>query len=93
MDRPNAVVAKVWNWNKNWRIRWYEDEKFMGDMEQFYSYDPDYLAHLNGRRAVADYEPARTNHYFSATPSITAKKIKIEVTDCFGEVYTEEIYL
>lgn len=93
MERPNAVVAKVWNWDKNWRIRWYEDEKFMGDMEQFYSYDPDYLAHLNGRRAVADYEPARTNHYFSATPSITAKKIKIEVTDCFGEAYTEEIYL
>lgn len=93
MERPDAVVVKVWNWDSSWRVRWYQDGKLMGDMEQFYSYDPDYLAHLNGRRAVADYEPARTNHYFSAIPSSTAKKIKIEVVDCFGNIYTEEVIL
>ena len=91
MERPNAVVVKVWNWDDAWRVRWYEDGKFMGDMSRFYSFDPDYLAHLNGRRAVADYTPARTDHYFSAVPSAGAKEIKIEVTDRFGQVYTETV--
>ena len=93
MDRPEAIVAKVWNWDEAWRIRWYQDGKFMGDMSQFYSYDPDYLAHLDGRRAVADYTPARTNHYFSAIPSEGAKEVRIEVTDRFGNMYTETIRL
>lgn len=91
MERPNAVVVKIWNWDDAWRVRWYEDGKFMGDMSRFYSFDPDYLAHLNGRRAVADYTPARTDHYFSAVPSADAKEIKIEVTDRFGQVYTETV--
>lgn len=93
MDRPDAVVVKVWNWDEAWRVRWYEDGQFQGDMEQFYSYDPDYLAHLNGRRAVADYTPVRADHYFSALPSDGAKVIRIEVEDRFGHVYTGEFRL
>ena len=93
MERPDAVVAKVWNWDEAWRVRWYEDGKFMGDMSRFYSYDPDYLRFVNGRRAVEDYEPVRTDHYFSAVPSAGAKEIKIEVTDRFGNIYTETVKL
>lgn len=93
MDRPDAVVAKVWNWNSNWRVRWYEDGVLKGDMSQFYSFDPDYLEHLDGRRAVADYTSARTNHYFSALPSEAAKEIKVEAVDEFGNVYSETIAL
>lgn len=92
MDRPDALVVKVWNWDKDWRIRWYENGCLKGDMEQFYSYDPDYLAHLNGRRAVADYEPVRTNHFFSANPSEKASEILIEVTDSFGNVYVKTVF-
>lgn len=91
MERPESIVAKVWNWDDAWRIRWYEDGKLMGDMSRFYTYDPDYLRHLNGRRAVADYEPARTDHYFSATPSEDAKVVRIEVVDRFGNTYTQEV--
>lgn len=93
MDRPDAIVAKVWNWDEAWRVRWYEDGKFMGDMSRFYSYDPDYLKYVNGQRAVEDYEPVRTDHYFSAIPSAGAKEVKIEVTDRFGKVYTEVVKL
>lgn len=91
MDRPQSVVAKVWNWDDAWTIRWYEDGKPMGNMSRFYSYDPDYLAHLNGRLATADYEPRRIDHYFSATPSAGSHIIKVEVTDRFGKVYSQEI--
>ena len=90
-DRPEAIVAKVWNWNDGWRVRWYEDDRFMGDMSQFYSYDPDYLRYLNGRLAVGDYVPTRTNHFFSAVPSPNAKQLRIEVIDDFGNVYNETI--
>lgn len=91
MERPEAVVVKVWNWDKAWRVRWYEDGVFKGDMSQFYSYDPDYLKYVNGRRVVEDYEPIRTDHYFSAEPSKESKSIKIEVIDPFGNVYTESV--
>ncbi|WP_455587819.1 calcineurin-like phosphoesterase C-terminal domain-containing protein [Bacteroides sp.] len=93
MERPDAIVAKVWDWDEAWRVRWYEDGKFMGDMSQFYSYDPDYLEYLNGRRAVDDYAPARTNHYFSLTPSASAKEVRIEAEDQFGNVYSEVVNL
>lgn len=93
MDRPTAVVAKVWNWDEAWSVRWYQDGRFMGDMSPFYSYDPDYLAEMDGRLTVGDYVPQRTNHYFSAVPSEGAREIRIEVVDRFGQVYTETIEL
>lgn len=93
MDRPDAIVAKVWDWDGAWRVRWYEDGQFKGDMSQFYSYDPDYLEHLNGRRAVDDYDPRRSNHYFSLTPADRTREVKIEVEDRFGNVYSEVIKL
>lgn len=93
LDRPKAVVAKVWNWDETWRVRWYEDGKLMGDMEQFYSYDPDYLAYVNGARVVDDYMPFRHNRFFSAYPSENAKEVKVEVTDHFGTTYTETLKL
>lgn len=91
MERPKSIVVKVWNWDEQWRVRWYEDNKFMGDMNQFFSFDPDYLSFLNGRRAVDDYAPLRTNHYFSFIPSNKTKEIKIEVVDRFGKIYQQII--
>lgn len=92
-DRPDCVVAKIWNWNQDWRVRWFEDGKEKGDMSQFYSFDPDYLEYLDGSRAVDDYTPARTKHYFSARPSDTAKIIRVEAVDSYGRTYSSEILL
>ena len=93
MDRPEDVVVNIWNWDPNWQVVWYEDGKYQGAMNQFYSFNPDYLQWLNGRRAVADYAPVRTNYYFSAKPSSKAKEIRVEVTDRYGHVYREVIKL
>ena len=92
-DRPKAVVAKVWNWDSAWHIHWFQDGKFMGAMEQFYSFDPEYLEYVNGARVVDDYFPVRHNRFFSATPTEGAKDIRVEVTDRFGNKYTETIKL
>ena len=93
LDRPNAVVAKVWNWDNAWRVRWYEDGVLKGDMDQFYSFDPDYLKYVNGARVVDDYFPVRHNRFFSAIPSASAKEIRVEVTDRFGYTYTQTLKL
>ncbi|MBQ0016369.1 MAG: calcineurin-like phosphoesterase C-terminal domain-containing protein [Bacteroidales bacterium] len=93
LDRPNAVVAKVWNYDESWQIRWYQDGKFMGNMERFYSFDPDYLKYVNGARVVDDYFPVRHNRFFSATPDAGAHEIKVEAVDHFGHTYTQTIQL
>ena len=93
MDRPYAVVAKIWNWDEAWRVRWYQDGQLMGDMEQFYSFDPDYCEYVNGARVWDDYVPFRNNHFFS-TAKVTGKhEIKVEVTDRAGRVYTSTIQI
>ena len=55
-------------------------------MEQFSDIDQDFID--SGKVKVY-----RTDHLFRARPSSTAKKIKIEVTNRFGETYTETIEL
>ncbi len=65
----------------------------MGDMEQFYSFDPDYCEYVNGARVWDDYNPFRNNHFFS-TPRLTGRhEIKVEVTDRAGRVYTDTIQI
>jgi len=36
-------------------------------------------------------DPTLTDHLFFATPSAGAKEIRIEVTDRFGQVYSETV--
>jgi hypothetical protein len=36
-------------------------------------------------------DPTLTDHLFFATPSATAKNIKVVATDRFGKTYTQEI--
>ena len=93
MDRPKAVVAKIWNVDSGWHVRYYEDGILKGDMEQFYSYDPDYMEYVNGARVVDDYVPFRTNNYFSAIPSAEAKKLIVEAEDRFHRIYRDTIQL
>ena len=92
-ERPNAVCCKIWNYDSRWQLRWYEDGKLMGGMNQFYSFAPEYLQFLDGRLATADYTPIRSNHFFSCKPSRSAKTIKIEAVDPYGNVYKDSVLL
>ena len=64
----------------------YEDGILKGSMEQFSDIDQDFID--SGRVKVY-----RTDHLFRAKPSSTAKEIKIEVINRFGETYTKTIEL
>lgn len=88
-DRPNDLCCKIWNWDTRWQVSWSEDGKEMGAMRQMHSFDPDYLAWLDGRLATADYTPRRTNHFFSCHPSPSARRVTVKTQDAYGNIYTQ----
>lgn len=101
---PEAIVAKIWNWDSKWRVEWYSDDRFMGEMVQFSSSDPAYendmeILMKEGKIKRAEFErgnylkPRVSNFYFSAIPPKNAIQIKIVVTDRFGKQYSSTIKL
>lgn len=98
-EDSNAVIAKIWNWDSKWKVEWYEDNKYMGEMKQFEAFSPDYLEYLKERNAgdltkVPEYkQPTKTFFYFKATPSKAAKEIKVVATDRFKKQYIQVIQL
>lgn len=95
-NKPADIAVNIWNYDGNWTVRWYEDDIFKGSMRQELERDAEELAILTGPHRSAKYPWAQallTDHLFFATPSATAKKIRIVVTDRFGKQYKEEISL
>ncbi|HEV7331705.1 MAG TPA: calcineurin-like phosphoesterase family protein [Flavisolibacter sp.] len=94
--RPTAVAVNVWNWDKDWKVEWIEDGKEMGAMKQETAQDADAIDKMAGADKPGTYawiEPGMTDHLFFATPSSSAKKIEIIVTDRFGNRYKETLHL
>lgn len=101
---PDAIVAKIWNWDSKWRVEWFSDGRYMGEMKQFSSSDPAYendmeLLIKEGKIKRAEFErgnylkPRVSNFYFSAIPPENALQIKVVVTDRFGRQYIDTIKL
>lgn len=101
---PDAIVAKIWNWDSKWRVEWFSDGRYMGEMKQFSSSDPAYendmeLLMKEGKIKRAEFErgnylkPRVSNFYFSAIPPENALQIKVVVTDRFGRQYINLIKL
>lgn len=88
LTQSSFVVANVWDWDSACRVVWYQDGKPMGDMEQFVDAD-ETIAALKKKRSDA----VMTGHLFRAMPADGAKEIKVEMTNRFGEVYTQTIKL
>lgn len=95
-NRPNDIAVNVWNQDDAWKVEWYEDDVFKGNMRRETDYDAEVTALLTGPNRPAKYPWARpllTDHLFFATPSPQAKTVTIEVTDRFGNKYHEKIHL
>jgi hypothetical protein len=103
-SHPDALVAKIWNWDNKWKVEWFSDDKYMGEMKQFSSTDPAYENDMeklisDGKIKRAEYErgnylkPRESFFYFSAVPSASAKELRIVATDRFGRQYSKIIKL
>lgn len=67
-----------------------------GKMRQFKGYDysiVNFNTKNNHRFKHKGIGAIQTDNMFFAVPESTKSKIKIEVIDCFGKVYTQEIDL
>ncbi|MCC8173637.1 MAG: calcineurin-like phosphoesterase C-terminal domain-containing protein [Odoribacter sp.] len=51
-DKPNDVTAIVWNWDNKWKVEWYEDGQYKGEMVQFQGHDPEYLMNLKEQQTA-----------------------------------------
>lgn len=81
------VIANVWDWDPAWMVVWYEDGERKGAMRQRPGKDPRAAAEQTGpnmpaRRAWV--EPVVTRHLFAATPSPSAREVRVEATDRWG---------
>lgn len=103
-NRPNAVTAKVWDYDSRCRVEWWEDGSYMGEMERFASYDPQYLTALEPYRIDSiksgfEYTiskgrwPYRAEMFFAGVPSPYAREVEIATTDRYGNVSREKIAL
>jgi hypothetical protein len=93
-ERPDEIVANVWNWDPEWKVTWYENGVRQGAMQQQTGFDPLAVQLQAGPKLPAKHkwvDPSLTDHLFFARPSLAAKEIRVEATDRFGHVYTDTI--
>lgn len=90
------LCVKVWNWNLDWKVRWYEDGRSKGQMKQYAGTDPDYSDYLE-RKYAQGFDKVGKGHnpshnvpfFFYATPSRKANSVKVVVTDAEGNEYSK----
>ncbi|UOG75332.1 calcineurin-like phosphoesterase family protein [Hymenobacter tibetensis] len=93
-ERPEALAVNVWNWDSAWKVAWFEDGVRKGDMQQYTGLDPLSVRLHAGPALPAKHkwvDPTITEHLFVANVSTQAKEIRVEVTDRFGQVYTDTL--
>jgi len=96
-DKPQSVVANVWNWDPAWKVEWWKDGQAMGIMEQFTGKDPWANELYLGPQLPSKHkwvEPSLTDHLFAAyIGKDGAKEVVVKVTDRFGEVFEERVLI
>lgn len=92
-EYPQDVVVNVWNWDKEWKVEWLENDKIQGEMTHFTGVDPDAEILCSDKEKIKyDWiSVIKTQHLFRASPKNPAAKISIKVTDRFGNIYLEDI--
>ena len=82
----------MWNWDHLWKVEWWGDDTYQGQLKNVKDFDPLALALYKGDQLPKGgrtfIEPIKTEHVFPVTniPS-GAKQIKIVATDAFGNKY------
>lgn len=93
-EHPEAIVANVWNVDSSWKIEWFEDGKFMGEMTRYTGYDPNIYQDvtLHGKDYAFPYVGSDiTEHLFYAVPESETSVITVRATDHNGNVYTQTL--
>ena len=89
---PDCIVANVYNYDPEWSVLWYENDKLVGAMEQYWGKDPEakekYQPGKNKKHAWLN--SSETNHLFRAPVKNQQAKITVVVNDRFGNQYKKD---
>lgn len=89
-ERPNELTALVWNYDNVWRVSWYEDGVYAGEMQQFIGHDPQTRKKIVENKNKYAYDwiwTTTTDHLFAAKPLNPDSEMMILVEDRFGIKY------
>ncbi|MDR2928251.1 MAG: calcineurin-like phosphoesterase family protein [Cytophagaceae bacterium] len=91
--QPDTLVVNVWNYDSQWKVEWYQDDVYKGEMERYTEKDPLISEILSDRsKLLHDWTQAEdTEHLFRAFPAKNAKSFEIKVTDRFGNIFRKTI--
>lgn len=89
-EKPDCVVANVWNYDSKWKVEWSENGVPKGEMERYTGHDRAIMKDIHDR-CEKEYKwkylgPANSVHLFCAKPSSPDSFVEITVTDGFGNV-------
>ena len=90
-DYGADVVVNIWNWDRNWKVEWFEDGEPMGEMNRFEGLDPEVKKAYSDKEKL-DFKwivPVNTDHLFRVTPKRKNSEISVVATDPFGQKHTE----
>jgi len=93
LEGQTRMIANVWNWDPQWKVEYFLDDKPMGILKNEIGYDPLSVKLYKGDQLPAGRhfpEPKETDHLFVARFDLSVKKVKVIATDRFGVVYTSE---
>ena len=93
-EKSEEFAVNIWNWDPSWKVEWFEDDTYKGELPHEVSFDPLSIALHAGldnpsKRGWVD--PVLTDHMFFGKPSPSAQKIIVQATDRFKNVYRSEV--
>ena len=92
LTNQKRIIANVWNYDPEWKVECFLDGKPVV-MEKQIGFDPEAVRLYLGDKLPASRpfaEPSRTDHLFMVHCEPSVKKVKVIVTDRFGEKFTAE---
>ena len=93
----NLVYINVWNWDPSWHISVTENGTPLSVTALTNAYDPMHIVaysaarYSSGNDVTSSFVTCATQHMFRVKASGPSTTLTITVTDCFGNVYTEEM--
>ena len=94
-----SVVVNLWDYDRNWRVIWFEDGVHKGSMKRVKEYNPFHTAEVEatfakkGKPVTSWKRTTKGYQYFAAKPSEGAKKITIIISNPFGQEWVENIII
>lgn len=86
-SQPDYLVVNVWDWDPTYQVKWSENGTDKGDLERF---DDEDQAYIDMHGKPSGYH---TSHLFRCRPSSGATSIRIEVSNRFGQTFTQNVTL